>query len=344
MNLKAKKLSAILLAITAAIGISACTPINNSDAVGSGSASYGSAVEQIAQSEAVNTYFSIPSSRDESVEIPVGVTVPSLKEGESCPVVLLVHGFLGSKDEEFGLYANNTDETYDYKSIAEQLLELDIGTIRIDQPGSGDSEDSFLNYTLENSVSDLQDAYDYCMEQYAFDPSRVGLVGWSMGGKVGAKFVSQNDNVSTLVLLNPAGDNGNTSLLTAAGAGLDWNALEAGLKDGKVYNETASAFAGKDLYMSEDFFEQIDQSTTGDEVTAFMQRDGTHGLMIYGDQDSVINPDTYEWLIENSGISYVCIPGMDHDLGLESNRPDYTNIVIDSTVSYLYRFCKGTGR
>lgn len=340
-----KKLSALLLSAAILLSIAGCSSTDTSSAQGSasGSASGSAAVatqpaNTAAATEQVDTYFTIPASRDDSVEIPVGVTVPALEEGESCPVVLLVHGFLGSKDEEFGFYANNTDETYDYESIADQLLTLGIGTIRIDQAGSGESKDDFLNYTLENSVSDLQDAYNYCMEEYSFDASRVGLVGWSMGGKVGPKFIAQNDNISTMVLLNPAGDNGNTSLLTAAGAGLDWKALEAGLKDGKVFNETASGFAGRDLYMSAAFFEQVNASTTGDEVTAFMKKDGNHGLMIYGDVDSVINPETYTWLIENAGIEYVCVPGMDHDLGLESDRPDFTNIVIDTTVSYLNRF------
>ena len=305
-------------------------------ASGSTPAESSSSAAAAQSTEVVDTYFTIPSSRDEAVEIPVGVTVPALEEGETCPVALLVHGFLGSKDEEFGFYANATEETYDYESMADQLLSLGIGTIRIDQPGSGESTDDFRNYTLDNSVSDLQDAYDYCMSEYPFDETKVGLVGWSMGGKVGPKFVSQNDNVSAVVLLNPAGDNGNNSLLTAAAANLDWEALDAVAQaNGEVLNEGASSFVGRDLYMSKDFFDQINASTTGDEITAFIQAGG-NGLLVYGDKDSVINPTTYQWMIENTGMEYVCVPGMDHDLGLESDRPDYTRIVLDTTVSYLY--------
>lgn len=332
MNIK--KSLAIFSACAMLFSATGCSTAGSS---GSNSSGSGSAITSNS-AEAVNTYINVSASRDSSVEIPVGVTLPKLDEGETCPVVVLVHGFLGSKDEELGFFANNTKDTYDYDSIADELLSLGIGTIRVDQPGSGESEDDFRNYTLDNSVSDIQDAYDYCMKNYAFDPSRVGLVGWSMGGKVGPKFISQNDEINTMVLLNPAGDNGNTSLLTAAAAGLDWNSLEDGLKDGDVYDKAASEFAGRDIYLSDDFFEQVDQSKTGDEIKAFMNEDDTHGLLIYGDKDSVINPDTYQWMMKNTGMEYVCVTGMDHDLGLESDRPDYTNTVIDTTVSYLYRF------
>ena len=327
-----KKSISLLLSIAVIFSLAACSSVtpsaSDNDSIESSSVSY---------TEAVNDYFTIPASRDEAIEIPVGVTVPSLEEGEYCPVAILVHGFLGSKDEEFGFYANATDETYPYESMADQLLSLGIGTIRIDQPGSGESKDDFRNYTLENSVSDLQDAFDYCMDTYPFDESKVGLVGWSMGGKVGPKFISQNDCVSTLVLLNPAGDNGNNALLTAAAANLDWENLSAiAQENSEVLNEGASSFVGHDLYMSKAFFDQVNASVTGDEITAFIEAGG-NGLMIYGDKDNVINPTTYQWLVDNSGIEYVCIPGMDHDLGLESNRPDYTRIVLDMTTSYLYR-------
>lgn len=332
-----KKLIALLLALILSFSLTACgtpppPPVENDPGA-------AAPVEpSVTITEAVDTYFTIPASRDSSVEIPVGVTVPALTEGETCPVALLVHGFLGSKDEEFGFFANATDETYDYESMADQLLSLGIGTIRIDQPGSGESKDDFRNYTPDNSVSDLQDAYDHCMQAYPFDSSRVGLIGWSMGGKVGPQFAAQNSNIKTMVLLNPAADNGNNSLLTAAGAALDWEALDAKAQaDGEVFNEAASEFVGHDLHMSKEFFDQVNNSKTGDELVAFIGAGG-HGLMVYGDKDSVINPTTYQWVIENSGMEYLCVPDMDHDLGLESDRPDYTRIVLDATVSYVYRY------
>ena len=295
---------------------------------------YAESTEEQNASTMTSDYFTIPASRDESVEIPVGVTLPAdLEEGEACPVVIMVHGFLGNKDE-FGFYCNSVFETDGFPSIAEELAARGIGTIRIDQAGCGDSQDDFRNYTMSNSVSDLEDAYAYCMDQYSFDPEEIGLVGWSLGGKYGPQFASTHDEISAMVLLNPAGDNGNTSLLTAAGVGLDWEVLEPQIENGELVTE----FYGEEYHVSEDFFKQIDESTTGDLINAYVQDEDHHALMIYGDKDSIINPETYKWMIENSGIQYVCIPDMDHDLGLESGRPDYTNTVIDETVAYLASF------
>jgi hypothetical protein len=87
--------------------------------------------------------------------------------------------------------------------------------------------------------------------------------------------------------------------------------------------------------MSKDFFEQVNNSTTGDELTAYAAS-GKSALMIYGDVDTVINPETYTWTIANTGIDYICIPGMDHFLGLADERPDIVNLVINLTISRLY--------
>ena len=331
-----KSLIAMLMAIVMCLAFTACG--SSSEPAEEDNATVAEALGEhnfvaSSEGEAVDGYFTIPASRDENVRIPVGVTMPEVAEGEKAPVVVLVHGFLGSKDEEFGFFANDTDEQYDYDSIAAALLEKGIGTIRVDQAGSGESTDDFTNYTPENSVSDIQDAYDYCMANFPFDAEKVGLVGWSMGGKVGPAFASKNTNISTMVLLNPAGDNGATSLETAAGCGLDLPLLQSKMEDGKVLNEVASGFVGKDIYMSQDFITQVEESKTGDEVKAFLEA-GNKGLLLYGDKDSIINPETYKWLMDNTTIDTYCIEGMDHDLGLESARPDFTQKVVAKTVEY----------
>ena len=207
-------------------------------------------------------------------------------------------------------------------------------------PGHGDSKDAFVNYTPANCASDLQDAYDYCMKHYDFDPARVAYLGWSMGGKVGPIFVDNNDEIDLVVYLNPAGDNGNNALITAKEAGLDWAKLEVpAAREGTVYNEfVAENSELKDAVMSFEYFKQVDESVSGDLTMKFAPKPDHKGLVIYGDRDCVINPTTYKWMVEESGLEYVCIPGMDHDLGLETDRPDFTNIVIDIAVSFINRF------
>lgn len=286
--------------------------------------------------EEVNATVKVEASRNADVEIPVGVTVPELEEGEQCPVVLVFHGFLGSRDEG-GIFSGKEAEN-GYDGLAEQLLELGIGTIRIDQSGCGESSEDLENYTIGNSISDMEDAYAYCMENYPFDENKVGIVGHSMGGKLAPKYASEHPEVTAMVLLNPAGDNGNTSLLTAAAAGLDYPVLaEAEVKNGKIYNEALSQYVGADMYMSEEYFKEVDASETGDEIKEFVKA-GNHGLMIYGGKDNIINPKTYSWITANTGISYACIEDMGHELGREDNNTEMINMVVEMSASHLYRF------
>ena len=289
----------------------------------------------------MNQTFTIESSRSDKVRIPVSITVPDLKENEKAPVVIFAHGFLGNKDE-YGFYYGATIEERGFEGFAEQLMKIGIGSIRIDQPGTGDSEDDFRNYTLENCGSDLRDAYRYCMDNYPFDSDRTGVLAWSMGAKVSAELALETAEIDPIVLLNPAGDNGNNAIYHGIDAGIDYPNLEKeAMANGEVVNTVAPELIGSDktFVMSKEFFIQVNASKTGDMIYE-MSKTGKHVLMIYGDEDTVISKSTYEWLIENAGIDYVCIPSMAHDLGLDCERPELTNIVIDVAGAYLYRYLK----
>lgn len=281
-----------------------------------------------------NDYFTITASRDNSVEIPVGVTVPEQISEEGCPVVVMLHGFLGTKDE-WGFYYGATKEERGFESIAARLLEKGIGTIRMDMPGSGESKDDFRNYTLDKCVSDTEDAFQYCMEKYHFNPSKIGFLGWSMGAKVGAEFLEKHPEIVTCMLLNPAGDNGSTSVYNAAAAGLDYETLKKGADEkGEVLNEPVTEVFGHEFYMSKEFFDQMEASLTGEKYRKYVE-EGRRILMIYGESDSSISAETYQWMVENTGVQYFSVTGMDHDMGLESERPDFTNMVIDLITAYF---------
>lgn len=282
-----------------------------------------------------NQIFKLDASRDKNVQIPVSVSLPELNAGETCPVAIVLHGFLGNKDE-WGFYYGATNEEIGFDSIALALMKKGIGTIRLDMPGHGDSNDDFRNYTLENAVSDIEDAYKYCMNSYPFDREKVGFIGWSMGAKIGNKFLTRHPEIKAMVLLNPAGDNGKNALINSETPAMDYLTLEEkALKEGEALNAEASELFETEMFMSKAFFEQMVASVTGDEIKAFVDA-GKKALMIYGDSDSVINSESYAWLRDNSGIEYVCIPGMNHDLGLESERPDFTRTVVDLAVSFIY--------
>lgn len=123
---------------------------------------------------------------------------------------------------------------------------------------------------------------------------------------------------------------------------LDYSVLdEEPLKstDGRVLNQGLTDYFGEDIYMSVDYFKQVDASVTGDEVKSFIDS-GKAGLLIYGDKDSVINPETYSWLVENTEIENICIKGMTHELGLEIDDDEMTAEIVTDTVNFIAKAFK----
>ena len=286
-----------------------------------------------------NEYIKVPSVARSGVKIPVGVTVPGLKEGEKCPVVIMTHGYLGNRDE-WGLYYGAQEAEYGFTSLAERLLEFGIGSIRMDFSGTGESEESFEAYTPDNCVADVRDAVDYCLANYPFDQTKVGLVGLSMGAKIGFRFIRDREDIPVTVLLNPAGGNGSTSLKGGETPALDYDNLEAvAMKEGKALDKAASELYEKEMWLSKDFFTQMDETMTADEIKAYTES-GKRALMVFGGADTVINQDTYELLAKEAGVQIAMIPHMNHDVGLEEERFDYTKNAVDLIAAYLNTYLK----
>lgn len=279
--------------------------------------------------------FTVTASRDADVQINSVISMPEINADEKCPVVLVFHGFLGSK-EESGLYFPIGEDT-GFESIAESLQSKGVAVISFDQAGCGASSESLESYTLENSISDMEDVFSYCDENYSINTEKVAVLGHSMGGKLAPLYASRHDEISAMVLLNPAGDNGGNSLFTAAAAGLDYSVLDdeaSKSTDGRVLNQGLTDYFGEEIYMSVDYFDQVDASVTGDEVKNFVDA-GKDGLLIYGDKDAIINPETYSWLVENTGIENICIKGMAHELGLDVDDDEMTSKVVSSAVDFV---------
>ena len=95
---------------------------------------------------------------------------PSLAQGQQCPMVMLCHGFGGSKE---GLM---------FDLIADSLCAHGIASIRFDFNGHGKSEGEFVNMTVPNEIEDAKKVYEYVRDlRYV---SKVGILGHSQGGVV----------------------------------------------------------------------------------------------------------------------------------------------------------------
>ena len=126
-------------------------------------------------------------------KLSVVVQTPDLlAEGQKCPVVIIMHGFMGNKD---GMLE---------KLIADKLAENGTATVRFDFNGHGESEGPFSGMTVPNEIEDAKLVYEYVRSlPFAGD---IAMTGHSQGGVVASMTAGDLgfDNVKCVVLLAPA--------------------------------------------------------------------------------------------------------------------------------------------
>ena len=117
---------------------------------------------------------------------------PQLKEGDKCQMVMLCHGFGGSKDGPL------------FELIADSLQKNGIASIRFDFNGHGESEGDFKDMTVPNEIEDAKMVYEY-VKALPF-VSDISIVGHSQGGVVSAMVAGElgTEAFKSVVLLAPA--------------------------------------------------------------------------------------------------------------------------------------------
>ncbi len=99
-----------------------------------------------------------------------------LHAGRRAPVVIFFHGFTGDRMESHWIFIK----------CARALAGEGIASLRFDFYGSGESEGTFHEATLQGEISDARAAVRFIERQKGIDPGRLGLCGLSLGGCVAA--------------------------------------------------------------------------------------------------------------------------------------------------------------
>ena len=116
---------------------------------------------------------------------------PELKDGEHCPMAILMHGFGANKEGQL------------LQLISDSLQANGIASIRFDFNGHGASEGDFKDMTVPNEVEDAKKVYEYVSSlPYV---NSVYLAGHSQGGVVASMTAGELGNkISKVVLMAPA--------------------------------------------------------------------------------------------------------------------------------------------
>lgn len=117
---------------------------------------------------------------------------PALQQGQRCPMVMLCHGFGGSKEGQM------------FDLIADSLCQHGIASIRFDFNGHGQSEGEFVDMTVPNEIEDAQKVFEYVRDLRYVDG--IALVGHSQGGVVASMLAGQltAGDIAAVALMAPA--------------------------------------------------------------------------------------------------------------------------------------------
>lgn len=231
--------------------------------------------------------------------IPATVTIPDGEEGELFPAVVMLHGN-GSTRHEAG-------NAYDY--TAPEMAKAGIVTIRFDYIGNGDSTSDYIDFTYDKGVEDALACYEFLTGIRCVDTERVGIMGWSQGGRL--------------------------TILAAARSDIFASALTwAGAYDQKGNEEEQYEIAKENGYyeVTYSWREPLKQSPAYYECAMAIDYDAEAAnikipfLAIQGDQDDTVLPETAEKivsaLVNSPDAETYYVEGAGHTFGVFSNQPE----------------------
>lgn len=299
-----KRHFAIILLALAAIVLSACQP--------------EARVPQV-DFEFASIETSVPSR---GVAVPVTFVHPVTAGDEKFPLVVLAHGHGGTRNEAGG-----------FTQVAERLATLGIASIRMDFPGCGDSVESFANNNMSNMLQDIESSRDFALSRPNIDPNRVGMLGFSMGGRLAYMAAAKDSSYKVLVTWAAGAANGAGSMFEFVGGQDAYDAMKL-----QAASEGFAPFTtpwGQQQKLGLQFFTDLETSRPMDAVGKLT----VPLLVLYGDQDQVVLPAVAEAVIaaatSSSEVQRHVIKGANHGLGLFTDEPQYTAEAVSTTVDFF---------
>ena len=251
--------------------------------------------------------------------VPTTVVVP---DGEGpFPVVVMNHGHGGGRQENGG-----------FGKVADALAKEGILTIRMDFPGSGDSKEPFTEGYLSNMISDSNASLDYVLENYPADPDRLGIFGYSMGGRIALTIAGSVDNpYRAVALLAPSGNPGGELMVPFLGGQAEYDRLYAEASGDKGYAEFLTQW-GQTQQLSKTWFDELLVSKPLDAIGNFKG----DMLIVYGDKDVVVPAEVNQAVAAAyPAAKVVVVPEADHGYGFYSDQPDVSALVESSIAEFF---------
>jgi len=128
------------------------------------------------------------------------------------PVALILSGS-GPHDRDGAMFGHKP-----YLVLADQLTKNGIGVLRFDERGVGKSEGTFETTSIEQFEADATAAITFLKTRKEVNPSKIGLIGHSIGGIIAPKMASKRDDINFVVLMAAPGVDGDALMLAQKAA------------------------------------------------------------------------------------------------------------------------------
>ena len=259
----------------------------------------------------------IKSKRDTNIPVTI---VDS--ETENASLVIFAHGFKADRHEG-GRFSD----------VARKLAEVGINSIRMGFPGCDESKEDFINYTINNCLDDIESSYQYMLNNYSINNEHLGIVGYSMGGRLASIFVNKHPEFKTLGLWTGAvykdfGGN-NDCFLGGNVASMKKQANELGYTD--FYND----FDNTNIKLSKALIDEMELYNPLEYLNSF---EGS-AIVCHGDNDFTVVLDTAYLAINNltkaKNKKLVIINGANHGFGLWDDHMEQSYELVDETTKFI---------
>lgn len=247
-------------------------------------------------------------------DVPGILTLPKAGgRAHSYAAVLMLHGFASHKNEVGDMYLRE----------ARALAERGVASLRIDFVGTGDSPRPYVENTWTNMLDDALASYDWLAAHPQIKDDQVGVLGFSMGGKVALGLVAERPDTAALATWSGA-------LADGLPAGYEALYPEA-LANGSVVVDLGFTVVELGL----DWFETFMASTPlTDALAAY------HGpaLAVVGELDVVVPPATsaqFIDMLDSDDKTLHAIEGADHIFGVLAGDQTMTNAVLAVTANWF---------
>ncbi len=184
------------------------------------------------------------------------------------PAVVMCHGYTGMRMEAHFLFVK----------AARELCAAGMNVLRFDFRGSGESEGAFEEMTIEGEIADALAAVETICAEPTVDPTRVGVLGLSLGGLVAACTAARSDRVTALVLWSAVAD-----LMGVFSERQDWDELCTTVQRDGYVDQGAHR-------VGEGFYEDCQRIDPLAELTRY----GGPALVVHGSDDHTVPPEHSE--------------------------------------------------